>query len=96
MIIFIGDRESAKPYSLFGFKTQTAETAEEAKIILDNLPGEVSAVFITEELFAELKNVASRLSARLIAVPGTGGSKGEGERQMNEMLKKALGTEVPD
>ena len=95
MIIFIGDRESAKPYSLFGFKTHTAETAEEAKTILENLPGEASAVFITEELFAELKNVTSLPGSRLIAVPGTGGSKGEGERRMNEMLKKALGTDVP-
>jgi vacuolar-type H+-ATPase subunit F/Vma7 len=93
MIVFIGDSESVKPYRLFGFKTYTAETGAEAEEILRKLPGEASAVFITEELFSP-GGFADSAGIRPVAVPGLKGGAGAGAAHIKDMLRKALGTEA--
>lgn len=94
MIIFIGDKESAKPYRLFGFETYEAETPEEAAAALEKIPEGASAVFVAEDVFPGTGETLRGPGLRPVAVPGAKGGTGAGSAHITEMLKKALGTDA--
>ncbi len=97
MIVFIGDRQSVKPYRLFGFHTYAAENPEEAKEALEQIsPAETEAVFMTEDLFEAAGGAARERGLHAVAVPAAGGSRGSGGKYIRDILRKALGTEITD
>ncbi len=87
MIAIIGDRKSILPFKAFGISTFEAKDSSEAQKILDSIT-QKRIVFITEDL------IEGEPPPNVTVIPGRKGSFGYGKAILENVIKKATGTEV--
>lgn len=95
-LAFIGDPESALPFSAIGFDAYGVSSPESARELLHRLVRQgVSVIFITEALAlplqADILLYQSHMAPSIILVPGASGSSGLALSQIDALMEKAVG-----
>ncbi|MBQ2739332.1 MAG: V-type ATP synthase subunit F [Oscillibacter sp.] len=98
-IAVIGDWNSILGFRALGLETYPASTSEEAKEILRDLAKEnCSVVYLTEQLAKDMSDTIGRykdaLRPAIILIPGREGSLGIGRENIQQAIKRAIGTDI--
>ena len=98
-IAVIGDRDSAFGFSCVGVEIHIVSSPLEAKEELQKMVKENYAIiFITEALYGELKNIIELYiedtTPAIIPIPGVSGNTGQGMKNVEELVEKAVGTQL--
>lgn len=98
-IAVLGDRDSVMGFRALGLDTFSADSAEEARPILNRLAKEQYAVvYLTEQyaqhLQAELERYKDRLTPAIILIPGKEGSLGIGMANVKRAVERAVGADI--
>lgn len=98
-IAVVGDWNSVMGFRALGLETYPAATAEEAKAHIRALAKEDCAViYLTEQLAKDMPEVLARykdaLRPAIILIPGREGSLGIGKDNIQNAIKRAIGTDI--
>lgn len=98
-IAVVGDWNSVMGFRALGLETYPAATAEEAKAYIRALAKEDCAViYLTEQLAKDMPEVLARykdaLRPAIILIPGREGSLGIGKDNIQNAIKRAIGTDI--
>ena len=90
---------SARGFAALGLRVFPAETPEEAAKILHRLARQDYAVIYLAEHLAEsmAEDVAAykdRVTPAVILIPGSGGSRGIGQRSLESAVERAVGANI--
>ncbi len=98
-IAVIGDRDS-----VFGFSSVSAEihvvtSSSQAREELQKMIKENYAIiFITEALFEELEDIFAIFNNEtvpaIVPIPGVSGNTGQGMKNVDDLIEKAVGTQL--
>ena len=97
----IGDRESVSGFRAIGMDVFTPYGRDECQSLLKGLcEGGYAIIYITEE-FGEycrdiMKKYENAISPAIILIPGVKNNTGEGMRQLNSSVEKAVGSQLPE
>lgn len=96
----IGDRDSVLGFNALGVKVRTPlpEAEEVRRAIREAINEEVAILFITERLAQEvpemIKNLSQKPLPSVVVIPDASGSKGMGLKKLNEIIVKAVGSNI--
>lgn len=95
-IYAIGDKNSILPFEAIGAKTIEATTDAEALSALKQIQDNKNIlVFITENLKPGIQEVLDDNPELIyLYIPPIRGTTGDGAKQMNEIIQKAMGVKV--
>ncbi len=94
----IGDGESITVFKAAGVAAFPAEDAKKAKETLRHVAKEYDVIFMTEELYKELKEYLKRFDEQpypvVLCIPSKGGSTGYGDELLKDAMVRALGVDI--
>ena len=98
-IAVVGDRDSILGFKTLGIDTLPVATADEALSVLRKLAGRsYGAIFITEELAAQLEEPIQELNKRflpaVVPIPNSRGTLGLGMQNIKQKVEKAIGADI--
>ncbi len=95
-IYAIGDKNSILPFEAIGAKTIEATTDAEALNALKQVQDNKNVLlFITENLKAGIQDLLDNNPELIyLYIPPIRGATGDGAKQMNEIIQKAMGVKV--
>lgn len=98
-IAVVGDWNSILGFRALGLETWPVTGSEEAKQVIRDLAKENCAViYLTEQLAKDLQDTIARykdaLRPAIILIPGREGSLGIGRDNINQSIKRAIGTDL--
>ena len=98
-IAVVGDWNSILGFRALGLETWPVTGSEEAKQVIRDLAKENCAViYLTEQLAKDLQDTIARykdaLRPAIILIPGREGSLGIGRDNIQQSIKRAIGTDL--
>ncbi|MBI4753017.1 V-type ATP synthase subunit F [Candidatus Desantisbacteria bacterium] len=98
-IAIIGDKDTIWPFKAFGFATYSIKDIKNANEILKNtLDKEYSIIFVTEDVFRQceqqIQEIQSLPVSAIVILPNNQGSQGIGQGRLQQILRKAVGSEI--
>lgn len=98
-IAVLGDKDSVLGFRALGLDVFSADTAEQARLILHRLAKEGYAIiYLTEQLAAGLSAEMARykddLTPAIILIPGKEGSLGIGMANIKTAVERAVGADI--
>lgn len=98
-IAIIGDKDTIWPFKAFGFITYPMKDILDANNTLkDMLHKEYSIIFVTEDVFAQcecqIQEIQSLPLPAIVILPNNQGSQGIGRKRLQQILRKAVGSEI--
>ena len=98
-IAVVGDWNSILGFRALGLETFPVKSAEEAKETVRQLAREECAViYLTEQLAKDMTDTLQRykdvLRPAIILIPGREGSLGIGKNDIENAIKRAIGTDI--
>lgn len=98
-ISVIGEKTSVFGFAALGFDVRFADTKEEAENALrEAVKDNAGVVYITERTAALIPEailaLRDEVTPAVILIPGLSGNTGEGLRQVEESVEKAVGTKL--
>lgn len=99
-VAVIGDRESVCGFKAMGIDIFTPDTKEESSQLLKQLCSAEShaIIYITEELGEFCKEVINKYESKIcpaiVLIPGVNNNTGEGMKQLNRSVEKAVGSQL--
>lgn len=98
-IAVLGDRDSVLGFQALGLETFSADSLEEARVLLHRLARENYAVVYLTEQYAqymgpELERYKDRLTPAVILIPGKEGSLGIGMANVKKAVERAVGADI--
>lgn len=99
-VAIVGDAASVAGFRPLGFAAFAVDDPAEARELMPELAGgEYAAVFVTEDVWNAIADLAAELVDRtvpaLTVIPGSGGDSGIGREKIERAMVRALGTTVP-
>lgn len=99
-VAIIGDATTVAGFRPLGFAVMPVERPSDARALWPRvLTDEFSVVFVTEEVFSAVEDLAAELADRalpaLTVIPGVGGQGGMAEAKLSRAIERALGTKMP-
>ena len=98
----IGDRESVTGFKSIGLEIHTPYATDESVALMKKLceSNEYAAIFITEELAVEcreiIKKYENRTTPAIISIPGVRNNTGEGMLSVSRSIERAVGSQLPE
>lgn len=94
----IGDKQSVLGFKAVGLNVFECSSREEAKQKLQKIVDDYAIIYITEDLYEEIRDTISkydelRLPA-IIPIPSMKGSKGIGIENIKKAVEKAVGADI--
>ncbi|NLC19291.1 MAG: V-type ATP synthase subunit F [Clostridiales bacterium] len=98
-VAVIGDRDSIYGFAALGLDTYSVDGREEAARILKNsAEGNYAVIYVTESLFADLKDQIERYTTSylpaIIPIPGVAGNTGIGMGNVKKSVERAVGSDI--
>lgn len=99
-VAIIGDMTTVSGFRPLGFAVFPVERPEEALELWPRVSGgEYSVVFVTEDVFGAIEDLAAEVADRplpaVTVIPGVGCAGGVGEAKLARAIERALGTKMP-
>jgi len=99
-VAIIGDATTVAGFRPLGFAAMPVERPEDARALWPRIAAEeFSVVFVTEEVFAAIEDLAAEVADRplpaVTVIPGVGGEGGLAEAKLSRAIERALGTKMP-
>lgn len=98
-IMILGDEETVAGFGALGLESVAAADTEQAQQALKAvLEADVALLCVTEALAHTLENELRPLMRRgtpaVLLIPGASGNTGQGRRQMDESIRRAVGASL--
>ena len=98
-IAVVGDKDSIYGFASLGLSIFPCDDAESAsKLVRDLAKNGFGVIYITEELFEQIGEVAEHLRnlslPALIPIPGVKGNTGVGMKNVSLSVEKAVGSDI--
>lgn len=99
-IMILGDEETVAGFAALGLETRAveAETQQVSEALKDILEANIALLCVTESLAQvlgpELQRLMRRETPAILLIPGTTGNTGQGRRQMDESIRRAVGASL--
>jgi V/A-type H+-transporting ATPase subunit F len=100
-IAAIGDRESVSGFKAIGMEVFIPDNKEDCRKILEALCiNDYAIIYITEEQAQFCNDVIKKyedsICPAIILIPGVRNNTGEGMKQLNRRVEKAVGSQLPE
>lgn len=98
-IAVIGDRDSVFGFSSLGIEIHIVNSYFQAKEKLEEMVKENYAIiFVTEVIFKELGDIIAIYNKdtvpAIVPIPGISGNTGQGMKNVEDLVEKAVGTQL--
>lgn len=99
-VAIIGDATTVAGFRPLGFAVLAVERPADARELWPRVAaGEFSVVFVTEEVFSAIEDLAAELVDQplpaVTVIPGVGSKGGVAEERLARAIERALGTKMP-
>ncbi len=97
----VGDRESVSGFKAIGMEVFTPYGKDECQTLVKSLcASDYAIIYITEEQAEFCKDTIKKyedaICPAIILIPGVKNNTGEGMRQLNLSVEKAVGSQLPE
>ncbi len=97
-IAVIGDKDSVLAFKALGVDVFDARNCFDAQETLKKLARAYAVIFITEDIFEQIADIAARYKTRaypaVIPIPSAKGTTGLGMQGISKDVEKALGADI--
>ncbi|MBU0701400.1 V-type ATP synthase subunit F [bacterium] len=98
-IAIIGDKDTIWPFKAVGFIVYTIKDIKDANEVFKGMLGkEYAIIFVTEDVFRQCEQQIQEIRAlplpAVVVLPNNHGSQGIGRKQLQQILRKAVGSEI--
>ncbi|MFH1096147.1 MAG: V-type ATP synthase subunit F [Candidatus Desantisbacteria bacterium] len=98
-IAIIGDKDTIWPFKAFGFVIYSIKDIKDANEILKGILNKnYSIIFVTEDVFKQceqqIQEIQSLPLPAIVILPNNQGSQGIGRNRLQQILRKAVGSEI--
>lgn len=96
-VAVVGDQESIYGFTVLGMEAVEAQSAQEAKAILERLIEEqFEIIYVIEALYEQLQGMMmeEQLLPAIIPIPGVLGNTGCGMARVKRSVERAVGSDI--
>lgn len=102
-VLVIGNKDISLPFQANGCEARVAENSNEARnILLESIEKEYGIIFIADSIARECMDIITQISETralpiITIIPElTGEGVGAAEQRIRQLIKKAVGIELPE
>lgn len=97
-VAFLGNKQELLPFKALGIDVYSFEPSKKEELILKLREEDYSIIFISENVYEELKEFAGQEVAKftpaVVIIPSPEGSQGLGTERIKKIAEKAVGVDL--
>ena len=98
-IAIMGDKDTIWPFKAVGFSIYAIKDIKDANEVFKQILGkEYAIIFVTEDVFKQCEQQIQEIHAlplpAVVTLPNNQGSQGIGRKRLQQILRKAIGSEI--